>query len=227
MDGFRRKLENAVKKVVGWILDAAFPEQCVVCGASGNAFCVACETGVLAHPASRVLADGTRAVGLYSYATPAVRTILGAYKFSSRSGAGDALFRLTQRACANVATLLPGEPVVLVPIPLASRRERERGFNQAERFAQALLPACPDGSRVESLLVRTRMTAQQSMLPKEERAGNVAHAFALRKGAVLPGVPIVIVDDVVTSGETLRAAVAVLRTAGATRISALTFAHAG
>ncbi len=227
MESLRGRLENAVKKVSGWIVDAAFPEHCVACGASGNAFCVACETAVIPHPASRVLGDGTKVVGLYPYATPAVRMLLGAYKFSSRGGAGDALFRLTGRGCAAASTLLPHEPVVLVPIPLALRRERERGFNQAERFAEALLPACPKGSRVLSLLVRTRMTAQQSMLPTEERAANVANAFALQKGALLPDLPMIIVDDVVTSGETLRAATAVLRAAGATRISALTFAHAG
>lgn len=227
MEGFRSRLADVVSTAGRWLVDAAFPEHCVACGALGSAFCIACETAVSVCPASRVLEDGTSVAGLYTYATPSIRTLLGAYKFSSRAAAGDALFRLTQRACASASTLLPREPVALVPIPLALRRERERGFNQAERFARALLGACPKGSLITPLLVRTRMTAQQSMLPKEERAANVANAFALRKDVLLPDLPMIIVDDVVTSGETLRAAAATIRAAGATRISALTFAHAG
>ncbi|HXE56887.1 MAG TPA: phosphoribosyltransferase family protein [Gemmatimonadales bacterium] len=111
---------------------------------------------------------------------------------------------------------------VLVPVPLARRRERERGYNQSQRLAAAL--ARWSGGRVlAGALARTRETRSQTALTPEARRANVEGAFGARG---VRGLAIVLVDDVFTTGATLLAAARALRDAGAARVDAVTFARA-
>lgn len=115
----------------------------------------------------------------------------------------------------------------LLPIPLAPKRLRERGYNQSEVLAVALarhwrLPV------VRDLLTRVRETATQTALTPETRLANVAGAFSPGHG---PGVgrpwpSLVLVDDVFTTGATLAEAARALEQAGARTILGVTFARA-
>jgi ComF family protein len=143
-------------------------------------------------------------------------------------------------AAAMTGTRPPADgPSALIPIPLAPRRLRERGYNQSEVMARALarqwrIPVTVD------LLVRTRETPTQTALTPETRLANVAGAFELRiddrglrigspplKSAIRnPQFAIVLVDDVFTTGATLAEAARALEQAGAKRICGVTFARA-
>lgn len=118
------------------------------------------------------------------------------------------------------------ERTALVPVPLAPRRERERGFNQSERLAATLarhwqLPLWRD------LLARTTFTTSQTQLTPEQRLHNVAGAFRVVGGrARLRGAHVLLVDDVVTTAATLNACSAALFTAGVRIISYVTFGRA-
>ena len=106
-------------------------------------------------------------------------------------------------------------PDLIVPVPLHPLRLRQRGFNPASLLAKALgrdhkLPVDP------TALIRIRNTRSQTQLARSQRAQNVSGAFRARK----PTLParIWLVDDVVTTGSTLREAARTLRRAGAHRI---------
>ncbi|HEX5635190.1 MAG TPA: ComF family protein [Gemmatimonadales bacterium] len=124
---------------------------------------------------------------------------------------------------APMRRLEPLEPgAVLVPIPLGRARRRSRGYNQAEELARALgrvtgLAVRPD------LLRRARETRSQTALAPTARAANVQGAFMASGGR---GARLVLVDDVCTTGATLVAAARALRSAGAGRVEAVTFARA-
>jgi len=93
---------------------------------------------------------------------------------------------------------------VLVPVPLHPRRERARGYNQAALLAYGV--AGHLGLEVEEgFLARVRHTQSQSTLSAGERGDNVRGAFALRPGGARDPVRIVLVDDLVTTGETVSA----------------------
>jgi ComF family protein len=119
------------------------------------------------------------------------------------------------------------ERAVLVPVPLAASRQRQRGYNQSECLARALAPLWTVPVRVD-LLVRTRSTQTQTRLTPEERVRNVHGAFAATAVApiALRGAHVVLVDDVVTTAATLNACAAVLRDAGARIVSYVTFGRA-
>lgn len=114
---------------------------------------------------------------------------------------------------------------MVLPMPLAPARLRQRGFNQALELARRLAPDNTDAT----LLLRTRETLAQSGLARAERLRNLRGAFALEplRAAAVSGRRIVLVDDVMTSGASLFAAAQVLRTAGAAHIAAIVFARTG
>jgi ComF family protein len=127
---------------------------------------------------------------------------------------------------AMAATMTGLEPLAagagLVPVPLGPRRRRARGYNQAELLASRL--ADVTGLQVlPGLLARVRDTPTQTKLTPGARRANVHGAFALR--GPLPAGPLVLVDDVFTTGATLLAAAEALREAGAPRVEAVTFAR--
>lgn len=118
------------------------------------------------------------------------------------------------------------ERTALIPVPLAPRRERERGFNQSERLAVALaphwhLPVWRD------VLVRASFSTSQTQLTPEQRLHNVAGAFRVVGGvAPLRGAHVLLVDDVVTTAATLNACAAALFAGGVRIISYVTFGRA-
>jgi ComF family protein len=102
-------------------------------------------------------------------------------------------------------------------------KERKRGYNQAELLARALARRIGAGCDM-TLLERSHERATQSTLQKQARAANVRGAFAASPR--VEGKSILIVDDICTTGETLRACAAALVRAGAERVCAVTVAKA-
>jgi ComF family protein len=112
----------------------------------------------------------------------------------------------------------------VVPVPLHPRRLRERGYNQSLELARPVARAlgCP---LLADALARLRDTPTQTALARAGRAANVAGAFAARSPRALAGRHVVVVDDVVTTGATLAAAMAAARAAGAASVTGLALAR--
>ena len=118
------------------------------------------------------------------------------------------------------------ERTAFVPVPLSSRRERERGYNQSALLADAI--ATPLGVPVwRDVLLRLHFSSSQTRLTPEERLRNVSGAFRVTGDpARLRGAHLVLVDDVVTTAATLNACAAALFAGGTRIISYVTFGRA-
>jgi ComF family protein len=112
---------------------------------------------------------------------------------------------------------------VLVPVPLHFRKQQARGYNQAEIIARAIREAVPTAT-IDRCLRRIRATPSQTFLSREERRRNMKGAFSCVRPPGYSG-RIILVDDVLTTGATLNAAVQALRVAGLGEIYAFTLAH--
>lgn len=148
----------------------------------------------------------------FVYAPPLDR-LLPRLKFAADLPAG----RLVSQLMADRLREVP-RPQALVPVPLHRARLRQRGFDQALELARPLgralgLPV------LDGALVRHRLTAEQSRLDGPARRANLRNAFIVRPRLPLPA-HVALVDDVMTTGATLRAAAIALRRAGVQRVDA-------
>lgn len=181
-------------------LDLVLGACCPLCGQPGAGACRRCATALAPEPspvtlgAFEVVAAGTH--------TDARRDALLAWKVGGEV-ALDALMA-HQLAAAVLVLLEDGPSVGLVPVPTTRRSRRERGrdlvADLAARTATVLAEVGVD-ARVERLLRLTRQTRDQHALDRSSRRRNLAGS--MRSSEPPRGVPLVLVDDVVTTGATL------------------------
>lgn len=128
------------------------------------------------------------------------------------------------RRAPHVVELARG--ATLVPVPLHSRKLRERGFNQSELIAESLARVAGGGATVQRLLRRNVDTVSQTHHDRRARQANLKNAFALAKGVrISAGHPYLLVDDVFTTGSTLNSCALTLRRAGGMNLNVVTFGH--
>lgn len=239
-------LRRATRFAASRLLRAALPCPCALCGmASADAICEGCRRQFFGASRARCLRCAIAlpaqhldmlcgaclqhapafdaAIAAVDYAPPVDQLVL-ALKFGSRLAMAPLFAELLH--CAAASMPAADMPSVLTAMPLGAQRLRERGFNQALEIAKPLARALR--IRLDPRLVcRIRETQPQSMLHPKERRDNVKHAFAVPAAAVtrIRGAHVGIVDDVMTTGETLNELAATLKRFGAARVTALVFAR--
>jgi ComF family protein len=112
---------------------------------------------------------------------------------------------------------------VVIAMPMHWRKQWERGFNQAELLARPI--AKRYGLKLATNLRRKRYTAPQAGLSETQRRQNLKGSLAVARPAEMAGKRVLLIDDVFTTGATLRAATEALKSAGAARVGALTLAR--
>jgi competence protein ComFC len=118
---------------------------------------------------------------------------------------------------------------VIIPIPLHWRRRLSRGYNQSEILARAVVAELKRHGvciPLSDSMVRVRNTLPQVTLPPSERHENLRGAFELRAGSDVRGLHVCLIDDVTTTGSTLKEAARVLKGCGARKVSAVVLAIA-
>ncbi|MFO8240087.1 MAG: ComF family protein [Dissulfuribacterales bacterium] len=114
------------------------------------------------------------------------------------------------------------KPDMVIPVPLHPKRLRKRGFNQSLRLARALFTDIHLGI---DILSRKLNTKPQTELSMEERPGNVRNAFEIERPLPKGARTILLVDDVYTTGATVRACAKTLKKAGAREVHVFTVAR--
>lgn len=229
--GALRRLSAKLRAVGTQLLDACLPACCIVCGSPHpDGLCDGCEAALpggaiarcarcgLGWPAGGECCPGCaadpppfrRTLVLADYAPPLDR-VVQALKYGREA----ALARPLGRALARRLTAAGETAQVVTAVPLSVPRLGARGFNQSLEIARAMAREAhlPLEHR---LLRRTRAGAPAATLHARERRLALAGAFAAPWP--LTGREVILVDDVMTTGATLRAAAAALRQAGAARV---------
>ena len=197
------------------LLDLLYPPRCAGCDAAGAWLCAACRAG-RASPRSPRPRHVRSLDALGRFEGP-LRRAVHRFKYEREAVVADALGSdLGDLVARGLA--LGWRVDALVPVPLAPRRVRERGFDQADLLARAA--SRRSGVVRRRALRRVRETPSQVGLGRRERAANVAAAFA---GQSIRGA-VVLVDDVITTGSTLSECARTLRRAGASEVRAVVVA---
>ena len=188
------------------------PPICTQCGFPTQAACPAChDNGV----------EGLQALRAATLYTGTIRKTIHSLKYRRNRA-------LVNKLGEIMAAAWPQEfpaDAILVPVPLAPKRARARGFNQAEVLARYVgrEVGLPVRSRA---LRRIRETPPQVGMNAAERQQNMKAAFRARARAI-KGRPVILIDDVSTTGSTLTACAETLRKAGASSVWGMTLARAG
>lgn len=156
------------------------------------------------------------AAGLYQYDAPLREAIL-LFKYRRRRAMAGPLSALLVEALPANAQACDA----IVPVPLHSSRLRERGFNQSALLAEAVGAAL--GRPLDQGLVRLRETQHQVGSDGHQREANVRDAFGWRAPEGAPRV-VLLIDDVLTTGATMRACARALRAAGTQVVHGLALA---
>ena len=152
---------------------------------------------------------------------PEIRSVIHAFKYQSRQHLAAPLANRLIAAFERYPEASGAN--ALVPVPLNSRRQRQRGFNQAEELARRL--SAHSRIPIRNILVRSKRTLRQAGLKKEDRLKNVRHAFEAERGAGMGGTTVLLIDDVATTGATLEACAAALKRIGVRKVYALVVAR--
>lgn len=221
------------------LLDLVLPPCCVVCGEVETWLCDGCAEQIpfADRPVCLRCGDAWDGPGLCPRCcTSPLRVAPITSVFLFQDAIRDAIHALKYRGGVQVADPLSRRMAdawrcwglssdLLVPVPLFSDREARRGYNQSVLLARALSTQV-EVPVDETTLFRTRATASQTHLGRQERWDNVRDAFACPDARDLSGLRITLLDDVATTGATLDACAVALIAQGARAVSAFTLAHA-
>ncbi len=222
------------------------PPICPLCRqelAAGNGVCESCERALPQLPDDRCpLCGGARGqAGLLEICRQCAESgghpwYRGVSAFPFQGLAREAIHRFKYQKQTFLAPFLaarmveawrkygaPARPQLIVPVPLHWSRLWQRGFNQSALLAEFIgkglqLPVC-------HALSRKRRTSQQAGLSREERGKNLKNAFHIRKAATIRNQSILLIDDVLTTGNTLQEAATILLKNGASEVNILTIAR--
>ncbi|KZE40846.1 ComF family protein [Microbacterium sp. T32] len=186
------------------------PVACAGCGELDVDVCERCRAGLAPRVRRDVLLPGTEVVTALEF-DGVVARMIRALKADGRTGLGRAL----APALAEAVRAAPSGATVTT-VPPSRAGDRRRGYRPVDLLVRRA------GAHDVPLLRLTRTAADQRGLGRAARQANVAGAFAVR---ALPPGPIVVVDDVLTTGATLGAAVSALRAAGASEVTAVALAR--
>ena len=194
-----------------------FPKMCPICGDTvepAEILCPQCAAGYTPVPMRMPVGGSSRQLvfcrALYRY-RGTVRRALLAMKFAGQSGRAEGFGQM-------LGDMVRGEKYdVITFVPMDKRRKGLRGYNQAELLAKHCGKVC--GIPVRSVLFKTRHTGvQHDLHGVEALAANIKDAF----GAIpLHGARVLLCDDIVTTGTTLRSCIQALERAGALEIQCI------
>ncbi len=214
------RLQLVARQLAETALDFLFPPRCIQCNRAGSLLCVSCQSEL---PPSPVVCEADsplrqqRATAIYQ---GGLRKAIHAFKYENQYSFANVLsqrLHLEYQQASWNATLFTAAP-------LHPNRLRSRGYNQAALLAERVAQRAGKPFSGTALR-RIRETQSQVGLSAQERMGNVADAFEADP-SIVSNQHIVIVDDVYTTGATLKSCASALRKAGAAEVWGLTLASA-
>ena len=173
-----------------------------------------------------------RAVAYGSY-DGELRDLIHLLKFQQVRPASAVLGRMLAETIANLEQAMPAgtlfsSKIAVIPVPLHTRKQAQRGFNQAEMIARDALKQLSRPKRFElctGVLHRRRETGSQIGLTRHQRRENMRGAFAVSDPTRILNRDILLIDDVYTTRTTASECARVLRRAGAARVWVATVAR--
>ncbi|MBL7142200.1 MAG: ComF family protein [Candidatus Pacebacteria bacterium] len=215
-----REISRILENIKENIIDILLPRTCVACGKEGKYICEKC--GLFLSEAPNVFMAGglEEVVSAWEY-EGLIKNIIFKIKYESMF---DAINELVAKAFEIREPYIP-EDTTITFVPMFKKKEKRRGFNQAELIAKKVGEIT--GREVLSLVEKIKDTPSQTKLSKKERIINVKDSFALFRPGLNKSLTkdVLLVDDVWTSGATMQECCRVLKRSGVKKVWGFTLAR--
>jgi competence protein ComFC len=215
-------LKDFFKEALTALAGFFFPSYCRVCGKESGEdgiVCGKCRSGLIEKamayvPTGKDILPAEEVIVFLPY-DRTVRSLIHDLKYRGIHSLGFLFGSLmAQKAGFHSGN---GMKPLLVPVPLHPKKLKSRGYNQSERLAAGI--ASVTGFSVdETLISRARFTETQTTLSHDSRKENVSGAFVYSGVENLSGVPVILIDDVLTTGSTVSECAKILKDNGARKI---------
>jgi ComF family protein len=226
--------------VVEAMIGLLAPPACIGCGAEGRTLCASCSAAEIIPFGERCwrcsalsakartchscrMAGSPRSVWVSTDYDGMAKKLIQKYKFGQQRVAARSLAKLMAETfwAFNSREDVTSANYLIVPVPTATSRVRERGFDHAALLASSIAKelALPC-----SIALGRLGQARQVGTNRSARLKQAESSYFVRKKNLIPGRNILLVDDVVTTGATINATSRILRQAGAVHVDALIFA---
>lgn len=219
------------------LLDLLFPRRCVSCGRVGDYLCNSCILQIPWHTEAKCLVCSRRAIGGYShpkclgewgldrailiahYRGP-IRRLVTSLKYKRITNERNLIVKLIAERLDRREL----KDFVVTAVPLHFTRQISRGFNQSELVGKSLA-GWLNLLYKDNLLYRPSKSLPQVELDRVERGRNVRGAFRVYEKSGILGAKVLLFDDVITTGSTVKECAKILKRAGAKEVWALALAH--
>ena len=214
-------VQRLVLSALAPVIELLAPPRCGICDCEGGLLCQACRDLWIPAQPEPVPATGLRAAAALGPYEGGLGAAIRPAKYGGVPGLARELGAALGPAIARVTRNAPYQ-ATLVPIPTDQSRVHERGFDHALLMAEAAGLAC--GAPVAQLLIRTRPTAPLHAAHRDERAAALDGAMATVESLAVPPA-VVLIDDVRTSGATMREAARALHASGVQWVAGVSVAY--
>jgi len=219
---------SLLNTILNNILNTIFPIRCIACGKFGEDLCIACIRNI--PTAERESAKWIFPV--FDYRHPPLKKALWLLKYNGKKRIAnvfaDILYGKILEELSDLSVMQNFTNSILIPIPLSSKRYRDRGYNQAELICQALVKL--DRENIfelnKTILIKAKHTPHQARLKDRRiRLKNLEGSYGVKNSELIKGRNIILIDDITTTGATLNEARKILKEFGARKVIAFTVAH--
>jgi ComF family protein len=205
-------MSNPWQPFINRALNLFLKSNCPLCSrAATEAFCKYCQRQIqecqLIEPARYW--QGNLPLFAWGKYEGVIKRSIGKLKYDGYQSIADLYGTWLGESWQMSSPLDRATKLIVIPIPLHAEKLASRGFNQAESIARSFCQVT--GAKLDLSLHRTRSTVAQFGLSKAARQENVAGAFSLIRSSLKAGDSVLLIDDIYTTGSTVRAAASGLR----------------
>jgi len=214
----------SIKKASRWISRALFPRKCVGCQAKDFWICEKCLVGIPKSFENPF--DWSTSV--FEYRNKVIRKAIWKIKFSKKYSVLEDLDKPMRESFFKFLEKkkVLSKEIILIPIPITKRSMKVRGYNQSLLICKMISKNIKNVKVESSALFKSKNHLPQNKIRnRNQRLENVKNSFAIKNKSKIDGQVVILVDDVTTTGATLKEAKKILKENGAKKVLGFSIAH--
>lgn len=213
-----------------FLLNFIFPSNCIICKKADFDICRECLFSCPLNEKENI----DWIYSIFDFKDPVVKKSIWLLKYKNKKYFaeffGEILYEKIIEELSDLEIFENFKNPILIPVPLSKEKRKERGFNQTELLCENILKHATENNKnfsyLKNIIQKNKNTKNQARIKnKRERIENIKNAFTLKNPEQIKKQNIIIIDDVTTTGATLKEIKKILKQNGARKVIAFTVAH--